>query len=374
MTRISGESREPSFWFVQAAGWLLYMGVNVVSSIPYRHQPEFRGFVAFRGALFSATFLASFVMYGICHWLWRRQISMPRVTLVCVCASYPMGIPIAAASFWSEIHLGGVAQPFSWGKVFAAAPGGSFVLLGWSALYFGIKHYFALEQKSRQLVASEMLATEAQSLAREMQLRALRYQLQPHFLFNTLNAISTLILDEQPRVAMQMITHLANLLRSTLESPDRDFVSLADEIAVTEEYLAIEEVRFGARLKVRLDLDREAMETQVPRLLLQPLVENAIRHGIAKRAKGGSIVLRATARDSMLTVQIINELPDLTDSPTPNGSKAWGGLGLANVRKRMEQAFGATGMLSTRKTPEGYFEATISFPHEVATRSDAKAL
>lgn len=374
MPRISSESREPSFWIVQSTGWLLYMAVNVVSSIPYRHQPDFRAYVSFRGALFAATFLASFIMYGICHWLWRRQIGMARVTLVCVGVSYPLGIPIAAASFWSEIHLGGALQPFVWGKVLAAAPGGSFVLLAWSALYFGIKHYFALEQKSRQLIASEMLATEAQSLAREMQLRALRYQLQPHFLFNTLNAISTLILDEQPRVAMQMITHLANLLRSTLESPDRDFASLADEIAVTEEYLAIEEVRFGSRLKVRLDLDREAMETQVPRLLLQPLVENAIRHGIAKRAKGGSIVLRAIACDSLLSVQIINELPDVTDAPASNGTKTWGGLGLANVRKRLEQSFGSTGSLSTRKTPDGYFEATISFPLRVATESDARVL
>jgi two-component system sensor histidine kinase AlgZ len=374
MAQISSGSREPSFWIVQSSGWLLYMAINVVSSVPYRHQPDFRAYVAFRGALFSATFLASFAMYGICHWLWRRQISMPRVTLVCIGASYPLGIPIAAASFWSEIHLGGAVQTFNWGRVLAAAPGGSFVLLAWSALYFGIKHYFALEQKSRQLVASEMLATEAQSLAREMQLRALRYQLQPHFLFNTLNAISTLILDDQPRVATQMITHLANLLRSTLESPDRDFVSLADEIAVTEEYLAIEEVRFGSRLKVRLDLDREAMETQVPRLLLQPLVENAIRHGIAKRAKGGSIVIRVIARDSMLLVQITNELPDLTDSPAPNGTRAWGGLGLANVRKRLEQAFGTAGTLSTSETEDGFFEATISFPLHAATMSEVKVL
>lgn len=374
MQQIQSESRKPSFWFVQSAGWLLYMAVNVVSSIPYRHQPDFRAYVAFRGTLFSATFLGSFLMYGICHWLWRKQISMPRVALVCVAASYPMGVPVAAVSFWSEIHLGGTMQPFSWGKVFAAAPGASFILIAWSALYFGIKHYFALEQKSRQLVASEMLATEAQSLAREMQLRALRYQLQPHFLFNTLNAISTLILDEQPRVAMEMITHLANLLRSTLDSPDRDYVSLADEIAVTEEYLAIEEVRFGSRLKVRLELDRDAMETQVPRLLLQPLVENAIRHGIAKRAKGGNIVLRAIARDSLLSVQIVNELPDITDSSPSNGSKAWGGLGLANVRKRMEQAFGSDGTLNTRKTPDGFFEATLSFPLAVPTNGDATML
>lgn len=374
MRQLTGESRAPSFWSVQLTGWLVYMTVNVVSSIPYIHQPDFRGYCAFRGALFSAAFLASFVMYAVCHWLWPKSISMVRVILVCVGASYPLGVLCAAASFWSEIHLGHVVKPFSWGAVFTAAPGGSFILIVWSALYFGIKHYFALEQKSRQLVVSEMLAAEAQSLAREMQLRALRYQLQPHFLFNTLNAISTLILDDQPRVATQMITHLANLLRSTLDSPDRDYVSLADEIAVTEEYLAIEEVRFGSRLKVTLDLDREAMQTQVPRLLLQPLVENAIRHGIARRAEGGSIVLRATAHDATLSVQIVNELPEASGLTSSSGTKPSGGLGLANVRKRVEQAFGSAGVLSTRNTPDGFFEANISFPLVSAEKDEAPVL
>jgi Histidine kinase len=374
MRQLTGESRAPTFWSVQLTGWLLYMAVNVVSSIPYRHQPDFLAYCAFRGSFFFAVFLASFVMYAICHWLWPKQISMLRVILACLAASYPLGVLCAVVSFWSEIHLGHVPKPFAWGAVLAAAPGGSFVLIAWSGLYFGIKHYFALEQKSRQLVASELLAMEAQSLAREMQLRALRYQLQPHFLFNTLNAISTLVLDDQPRVARQMITHLANLLRSTLESPDRDYVSLADEIAVTEEYLAIEEVRFGSRLKVTLDLDSEAMQTQVPRLLLQPLVENAIRHGIAKRADGGSIVVRATARETTLSVQIINELPDVTDPSGPNGTKTWGGLGLTNVRERMEQAFGDAGILSTRNTPDGFFETTISFPLVSARKGDAQLL
>jgi two-component system sensor histidine kinase AlgZ len=341
---------------------MVYMTVNVVSSIPYRNQPEFLAYCAFRGALFLTAFLGSFVMYALCHWLWIKQFSMLRVVFVCVAASYPLGILGAAASFWSEIHLGGAHRPLNWGTIFAAAPGGSFILIAWSALYFAIKHYFALEQKSRQLVASELLAAEAQSMAREMQLRALRYQLQPHFLFNTLNAISTLVLDNQPRVATQMISHLANLLRSTLDSPDRDIVSLAEEIAVTEQYLAIEEVRFGSRLKVRLDLDREAMQTQVPRLLLQPLVENAIRHGIAKRADGGNIVICATVSNATLSVRITNELPETVSATAYNGTKQWGGLGLVNVRKRLEQSFGAAGKLNTRNTPEGFFEVVISLP------------
>jgi hypothetical protein len=350
------------------------MCVNILSSIPYKNQPDFAAYCAFRGALFVSSFLISFLMYAVCHWLWIRKTSMLRVALTCVVASYPMGVLSAAASFWSETHLGGPPAAFHWGKVFAAAPGGSFILIAWSTFYFGIKHYFALEEKSRQLVAAEMLATEAQSLAREMQLRALRYQLQPHFLFNTLNAISTLVLDNQPRVATQMITHLANLLRSTLDSPDRDIVSLAEEIAVTEEYLAIEQVRFGSGLTISLDLDEEAMQAQVPRLLLQPLVENSIRHGIAKRADGGSIVVRAKTWDGILTIEITNELPEFVPAIDRNATKSWGGLGLVNVRKRLEQVFGPDGTLSTRRTQNGYFEVTISFPLSLSRESDSRLL
>lgn len=284
-----------------------------------------------------------------------------------------MGVLCAAASFWSEIHLGGLPKAFSWSSVFAAAPGGSFILIAWATFYFGIKHYLALDEKSRQLVESEKLAAEAQSLARDMQLRALRYQLQPHFLFNTLNAISTLVLDDQPQVATQMISHLANLLRSTLDSPEKDHVSLAEEISVIEEYLAIEEVRFGSRLKVRLDLDLEAMQTQVPRLLLQPLVENAIRHGISKRSEGGNIIICATACDNTLTVKIANELPEVAGSAVRNGSKGWGGLGLVNVRKRLEHRFGPAATLRTESTPEGFFEATLSFPLSLPAKSHASS-
>ena len=350
------------------------MCVNVLSSIPYIHQPDFAAYCAFRGALFVASFLISFLMYGVCHWLWVSKASMLRVALICVAASYPMGILSAAASFWSEIYLGGSPSAFHWAKVFVAAPGGSFILIAWAAFYFGIKHYFALEERTRQLVAAEMLATQAQSLAREMQLRALRYQLQPHFLFNTLNAISTLVLDNQPRVATQMIAHLANLLRSTLDSPDRDVISLADEISVTDEYLAIEQVRFGSGLSVSLELDREAMQAQVPRLLLQPLVENSIRHGIAKRADGGCIILQATVCGGMLNILITNELPEYNDSTDCGAAKAWGGLGLVNVRTRLEQVFGAEGRLSTRRTADGYFEVTISLPLTHSRMDDAALL
>src|SRR6202522_3550198 len=117
------------------------------------------------------------------------------------------------------------------------------ILIAWSALYFGIKHYGTVEEQRERLLESE-------ATAREAQLLALRYQLQPHFLFNTLNAISALVVGNHPELATQTISRLADLLRSTLDEPDVHFVSLAEELVVVKEYLSIEEVRFGSRLRV----------------------------------------------------------------------------------------------------------------------------
>lgn len=352
-------------------GWSVYFAVNIFSSIVYRHQPDFMGYCAFRGALLVTSFLMSFVMRRVCHWLWQKKASVPRVVIACFLAAYPMGVLSAAAAFWSEINLAHVSRTFRWSTSLVAAPSTTFTLLAWSGLYFGIRHYFALEEKSRQLVAAEMRALEAQSMAREMQLRALRYQLQPHFLFNTLNAISTLVLEDQPAIATEMISHLAELLRSTLDSPNTDHVSLAEEIRVTEQYLAIEEIRFGSQLQVEIDIEKNANTTLVPRLLLQPLVENAIRHGIAKRADGGELTIRARSERGMLTVRITNELAEFTGSPTQTGERAWGGLGLLNVRKRLEQVYGHEGTLTTRSTQDGLYEAIVSLPLQYPSGSVA---
>ena len=344
------EVRVPSFWQLQLSGWLLYFLLNAVSSISYRHRPDY---LAFRGAFMVSGFFSSFLMYALCHSLWKYRASMVRIVIACLAASYPLGVLCSASAFWCAIHLGDKPTPFRWGDVISGAPSGAFVLAAWSAFYFGIKYYFALEEKHRQLIASE-------SLAREAQLRALRYQLGPHFLFNTLNAISTLVLDNQPLVATQMISKLGNLLRSTLDTPDLHHVSLAEEISVTDKYLAIEELRFGPHLKVHFDLDPAVMQIKVPHLILQPLVENAVRHGIAQRPQGGSITIRAGVSGKSLAVQIENEICESSYSQVPQTGR--NGVGLTNVRKRLEQMYGSDGILRANTNSQGKYEVSILLP------------
>lgn len=225
------------------------------------------------------------------------------------------------------------------------------VLIAWSALYFGIKHYGTVEEQRGRLAASE-------ATAREAQLQALRYQLQPHFLFNTLNAISSLVVSKQPEMATEMIAKLAGLLRNTLSSPEAHVVTLREELAVTEEYLSIEQVRFGPRLAVSLSVSPQAYEAQVPRFLLQPIVENAIRHGIARCANGGEVAIRASAVAAHLHIEIEN---DRSPGALPAGEKGEG-LGLANTRTRLETLYGDQGSLTVSTSQKNRFLVSIQFP------------
>ncbi|HTD28533.1 MAG TPA: histidine kinase, partial [Xanthomonadaceae bacterium] len=202
-------------------------------------------------------------------------------------------------------------------------------LEGWCVLYFGIKHYLVAQQQRAKVLASE-------ATARDAQLMALHYQLQPHFLFNTLNAISTLVVSRQPEKATEMISRLAGLLRNTLSSPDAHTVTLCEELAVVEEYLTIERVRFGSRLRVSLDASDEAGDAQVPRFLLQPLVENAIRHGIAHLPQGGEIAIKAGLVGPTLQIEVTND----TSKPEARPVDPKHGVGLANTRARLEQLYG----------------------------------
>ena len=357
MEQLASGPRLRSFWPFQIGGWLLYATTVAATMIPLRNM---RDDVAYHGMFLFSGFLCSFLMYGLCHALWQGRATLYRALVTCTIVAYGLGILSSAASLWAERRYGGVTSPFHWSFVFVYATEGCFVLAAWSFLYFGIKHYHALEEQRRRLQVLE-------AMARESQMRALRYQLQPHFLFNTLNAISTLVLDNQPRIATQMIARLADLLRRTLESPDTHQVSLKEEIAVTKEYLALEKVRFGPRLMLTFEIDPETAEAQVPRFLLQPLVENAIRHGIAKRPQGGNLVLHSESVGGRLRVRIENDEAE-DDEPVlrRNTATPHRGVGLANTRARLHQMYGYEATLETHATAHGTYEVRISMPFSTA--------
>jgi LytS/YehU family sensor histidine kinase len=327
---------------------MLYGLATAISYIPFRHMREE---VDYRAALFCSTFLASFVLYASCHFLWRRSAPLASSLFLSVGLSYILGVLCTVVSALTALHFAGDRTPLSWSMVIARAFESAIVLIAWSALYFGIKHYGTVEEQRVRLLASE-------TMAREAQLQALRYQLQPHFLFNTLNAISSLVVSKQPERATEMIAKLGGLLRNTLSLPEAHVVTFREELAVTEEYFSIEQVRFGPRLAVSLSVSSEAYEAQVPRFLLQPMVENSIRHGIARCPNGGEVAIRASVIGGQLRIEIENDRPEGPLQPAGEGY----GLGLENTKTRLERLYGDQGSVTVAATQNNRFLVSIQFP------------
>jgi two-component system, LytTR family, sensor kinase len=205
-----------------------------------------------------------------------------------------------------------------------------YLLLCWSALYFGIKYYES-SQKQREA------ALRSAALAQEAQLKMLRYQLNPHFLFNTLNAISTLILDNQNRTANHAVTRLSEFLRYTLDQDPMKKVTLRQEMEALDLYMNTERLRFGGRLRLEYAVEEPALDALVPSLLLQPLIENAVKYAISPREDGGSIRIEGRARGAMLEVTVIDDGPGLRDG---NALIEGRGVGLRNTRERLNVLYG----------------------------------
>ncbi|MGE5234622.1 MAG: sensor histidine kinase, partial [Acidobacteriota bacterium] len=205
---------------------------------------------------------------------------------------------------------------------------------------------------------AERRALAAQVHAREAELRALKAQLDPHFLFNSLNSVAALA-GSDPRAARRMCVLLAGFLRKSLSLGAQELVPLSEELYLAETYLAIEQVRFGDRLRVETQVDEDAQSLAVPPLLLQPLLENAIRHGIAHRLEGGTIELTLHRRGAELDLVVRNPC----DGDRPAGAAS--GVGLRNVRGRLEALYGHRAALATREEG-GEHRVHIVLPAEPA--------
>jgi len=187
-------------------------------------------------------------------------------------------------------------------------------------------HYMLLTLEAARHAERRILSSQVS--AREAELRALRAQLNPHFLFNSLNSISSLA-GSDPESARRMCQLLGDFLRTSLSVGARERVAFADELALAERYLAVEQVRFGERLHFEKHVEPDAERCQVPPLLIQPLIENAVKHGVADRIEGGTVSVSATLHDGLLEINVAN--PRDPDAPPRRGA----GMGLENVRQRL---------------------------------------
>jgi sensor histidine kinase YesM len=230
------------------------------------------------------------------------------------------------------------------------------VLIYWALV--GVVHALDHYGRSRERAAE----TEARLGAAQLQL--LRAQLRPHFLFNALNAISEL-LHEDPAAADRMIDRLSALLRATLQAGDRQLVPLHEEIRLAEHYLAIQQIRFADRLRVELDVPAGCRDLTVPHLVLQPLLENAIQHGLSHRAAGGTVRVAAAMQTQHLVVTVSDDGAGMM--PPGNGA----GIGIANTRARLQSLYGNAASLALDAPPHGGTRVTLVVPASFEVRLEA---
>lgn len=295
---------------------------------------------------FSLTLLLAVVFRTLLH---RRPLVMWPLAVVAV-LSATMVLCFVDASMLSMVDEEGL--PFT--TLFLRPFFLDAATLGaWSSLYFAINYFLRVEQQADQLERLEGQAT-ASTLA------MLRYQINPHFLFNTLNSISTLVLLKQTEPANAMLSKLSAFLRYTLVNEPTAEVTLEQEVETLKLYLEIEKMRFEDRLRVRFDVDPRVAQARLPSLLLQPLIENAIKYAVTPSEEGADIILTAHLVGQNVRIVVSDSGGGLNpDMSVPTTST---GVGLANIRDRLAQAYGEAASFDARHASGGGFTVTIEMP------------
>ena len=229
------------------------------------------------------------------------------------------------------------------------------------ALILTTNHFF---ESRERLAKQNMELAQLNTKLAQAQLSALRHQIEPHFLFNALNSVAGLIRENKPSEAITMLVSLSDFLRRTLSESNRQEVPLSEELDFVKEYLATQKVRFAERLQLSVDVPMELQDAAIPNLILQPLVENAIKHGIAKRKEGGSVRIAATSQDNQLRISVSNDGPSLA----PDWQIAsTSGVGITNVRARLQALYGDAASLAMNTRSLGGVEVALTVPLRTAT-------
>ena len=348
------DDKNRAFWVLQSFGWTGYFVLRSLSGLANAMGAIF----IVHTLLLTATGYSLTLLMGS---LFRRLIKLRAgltliLSLIAVILASAVFSVIETWSYATFIRPG--SRPV--GVEFFGAILLDFALLtAWSALYYGINYYILLEEEIDQRVRLESQASSAQ-------LAMLRYQLNPHFLFNTLNSISTLVLLKQTERANAMLARLSSFLRYTLANEPTAQVTLAQEVETLKLYLEIEKMRFEDRLRPHFQIDAATIGARLPSLLLQPLVENAIKYAVTPSEKGADVWISATRQGKAVRVEV-------ADNGTAAGAQAITatqstGVGLANIRDRLAQAYGPAHSLTTKTNEHGGFSVIVEFPLKMESK------
>ncbi|MBA6417375.1 histidine kinase [Colwellia sp. 6M3] len=349
------ENRNRLFWLVHTAGWCGFALVHYLGSLLHDLRDIFLVIIllnAYAGWLFTAPL----------RYIYRRiwNFTPLKIAFVVILTSYCTGVlwqVVKNINYW-EIYKHGYRPDF-WLYYTKNSLLSFFIILSWSGLYFGTKYYQMLQKEKQNVL-------RANNVAHQAQLKMLRYQLNPHFLFNTLNAISTLILVEENKTANGMVTKLSEFLRYSLDKDPMKRVTLDSELQALRLYLDIEKVRFEERLQVICEVAGDCNLALVPSMILQPLAENAIKHAVAVQEEGGTIHVSVHRFGNDLLIELADNGPG---ADIQNGNLfREKGVGLVNTRERLQALYqNDFSLVVANNVPTGV-KISIRIPYEVGGR------
>ncbi|MEP5765171.1 MAG: histidine kinase [Halieaceae bacterium] len=359
------DNRNYRFWSFQVTGWAGYSLVTFLSitlvegNVSWPHI----GHIALSAVLGMIT---SWPLRG----LYRQtfDLAIPQRVLI---ASVAL---VALSGVWTVLRIlvfaWIVGEAALWGEFNYWFFGSLFVFLSWTVLYYGINYYELLALEHQKLLEESALKGEeqirrlqAESHARRAELQMLRYQLTPHFLFNTLNAINALVNLNENDKAQEMLKLLSDFLRHTLDQHGVEEVSLDQEIESLMLYLTIEKVRFEDMLTLEFDIEPEAREAMVPSLILQPIVENSMKYAIAKNEEGGCIRVKAHISADDLYLEVADTGPGMTGTQQEGGR----GVGLSNTMQRLEALYQRDFDFRTTEVEPSGLRVQMRFPFRAAS-------
>lgn len=355
-------AKERLYLICQLGGWGAFLGMQLYFSKAFSEEVRDGRNKLTEASAYVMVILLGFILthYArplMTRWGWKQmgwRALVPRVLLMAATLSL----------LWDFVGFGytyGVLRmpwpsKLGWGVVLLAFWfQGSVLLVGWQSIYF---FYHSLDRVQRMQIEQLRMAANV----KEAELRALKSQVNPHFLFNSLNSLRALIDEDAPR-AREAVTRLANILRYSLQSGQVETVLLKDELQAVEDYLALEQIRHEERLHVRWEVADEARLQPIPPMLLQTLVENAVKYGISTRREGGLVTISARIENDILNIRVSN--PGELASPANQASAKAGsstGVGLRNASERIKLLYGDQATLQLLAEPAGCVTAEVSLP------------
>ena len=356
--RWRAQAKERLYVALQVGGWGLFCTLQIIYTQTFSDDPARHN--ALRNAAFNvmvvalALLLTHYVRLVIARRGWKQlgwRALAPRI----VAASFVLSVTWCSLAFVlvHGVLREPVSEKYNPALIFSlSCLNGSLVMFAWLCLYF---FYHTFDRFNR----SEIERLRLSSSVKEAELRALKSQVNPHFIFNSLNSLRALI-DEDPTRARQAVTQLANLLRYSLQSGQLETVPFEDELRTVSDYLALEEVRHDERLRVRFDIQPDTLALPIPPMLLQTLVENAVKYGISTRPEGGEIAIQARRENDSLRLRVTN--PGERAPPAARRHQGSTGVGLRKAAERLRLLFGERATLELREAAPALVVAEAVVP------------